>query len=1145
MKSKVYTGEILTADNPNNDLYEMAKNDGGVDVGEYDVELKLKDSVNYKWKDGNNIVKFKITKATPSISTKPTGKTLKYNKKQQELVTAGETNGGTLYYKLGDNSEWSENIPTAKAVGTYKIYYYVKGDKNHNDYYPETNYVEATIGKDIPNVTVTPVSNLTYNGSNQNLISNVDAPEGVTVQYKDNNGNWSTTIPTAKNAGTYTVYYKAIGGEQYSDVAEQSISVKIKPKSITVSNIKANNKVYDGTTHATLDFKDVTFDGKCGNDQLSITAKGEFKNANAGKREVTLTNLTLTGKDKDNYELAQTGNQTTTTATITPKSITSAIVTLNGENNTYMFNNRNAITPNVTVKDGEKPLGSNDFELTGNTSATDYGTYTLNVEGKGNYQGTIPVKWKIDENIAPTGTIKIGNNTINKVLNTLTFGHFFKETKTVTIIGEDGEGQSGVKKVFYYLSDNVLSINKLKDVNWTEGDSVSINPNNKYVIYAKIVDEAGNSCVVNSDGIVLYSDSSQATTNLEYTKTTKNNLQAIVNLNGNTIKDIFVDNAKLSTDNYTVDQGTVTFKGEWLDTLVAGEHVLTVSYNPLGEEYVDNTNNQAPSTTQITLNVLKTNAGLEVKKVGTKSYGDNSFKLNVNHKGNGQLNYTSSNEEVATVDNQGNVTIKGAGKTTLKVTLETDQNYDGDSKEVLLIVNKINHKLEIKEADIEKTYGDKDFKIYATSNDSESPIEYASSNENVVTVDKQGKVTVKGTGKAIIKVSQKESKNYNEVSKEVNLIVKAKKITVTVDDKEKVYLEKDKELTYTCDGLVENDKLTDIILSRKEGEDVGTYKIMASQKEGSNPNYDITFKDGEYTIKALAIDQGMVILGKVLKYTGKNQKQEVENVLVNGKILSKDDYEVVDNQAAKEGKHVLTIKSKGNNCTGSFEYNYVILPEENSKIGTGSFTVKTTGDVEINRDELIDLLIENKIITANELSEVSQGKKVEIVLDVKDGETDKTIENNTAGYKVGKYLDITLYKNVDGTNENIHKLSKVLKIMLTLSKEQINKDSTIKREYYIARDHDGKVDILEAKYDDKKNILMFETDRFSDYAILYKDTQVNQENIQVTKTQELKTKEKVKKVKTGDDTNIIGLTVLLLCSLGVLVFVRRKEEKNQ
>ena len=345
------------------------------------------------------------------------------------------------------------------------------------------------------------------------------------------------------------------------------------------------------------------------------------------------------------------------------------------------------------------------------------------------------------------------------------------------------------------------------------------------------------------------------------------------------------------------------------------------------------------------------------------------------------------------------------------------------------------------------------------------------------------------------------------------------------------------------DKLIGNDKLTSIILTREEGEDVGTYKIKVSQKEGSNPNYDITFKDGSYTINPLSIDKGTVVLGNVLKYTGEKQTQEVEQVLVNGKALNKEDYEVLDNQATKEGKHVLTIKAKGNNHTGSFKYSYAILPKENDKIGTGSFTVKTTGDVEISRDEIIDLLIENKEITANELSEVAEGKKIEIVLEVKEAQTMNLLKQ-IQGYKVGKYLDITLYKNIDGTNKSIHELTKVMKVTIKVPEELINKDSKTKREYYIARSHNGKVDILETKYNEKTNSLTFETDKFSDYAILYKDTKEKEAvtpTVTNKETVKSESKKEVKKVKTGDNANIIGLMMLLVSSMFVMVFVRKKE----
>lgn len=568
----------------------------------------------------------------------------------------------------------------------------------------------------------------------------------------------------------------------------------------------------------------------------------------------------------------------------------------------------------------------------------------------------------------------------------------------------------------------------------------------------------------------------------------------------------------------------------------AGKYTVTAS--------IDDKNYNLTGTNTAEFVVKGADAGLKVKEVNDKKYGDQGFKLEVSHKGNGKLSYSSSNEDVATVDDQGNVTIHNAGTTKLKVTLGVDHNYDSDSKEVTLTVNKINHEIAVDQKDVEKTYGDEAFTIHAQSKDHESAIEYASSDEKVATVDSEGNVVIKGAGKVIITVSQKESKNYKKVSKEINLTVKAKKITVTVNDASKTYGDEDSEFTYVNDKLIGNDKLTSIILTREEGEDVGTYKIKVSQKEGSNPNYDITFKDGTYTINPLSIDKGTVVLGNVLKYTGEKQTQEVEQVLVNGKALNKEDYEVLDNQATKEGKHVLTIKAKGNNHTGSFKYSYAILPKENDKIGTGSFTVKTTGDVEISRDEIIDLLIENKEITANELSEVAEGKKIEIVLEVKEAQTNELIETNTKGYKVGKYLDITLYKNIDGTNKSIHELTKVMKVTIKVPEELINKDSKTKREYYIARSHNGKVDILETKYNEKTNSLTFETDKFSDYAILYKDTKEKEAvtpTVTNKETVKSESKKEVKKVKTGDNANIIGLMMLLVSSMFVMVFVRKKE----
>ena len=83
-----------------------------------------------------------------SVVTKaPEAKTLTYNGSAQELVTAGEATGGEMQYALGTATEATEaytaSIPTATDVGTYYVWYMVKGDATHTDSTP--GCVEVTV----------------------------------------------------------------------------------------------------------------------------------------------------------------------------------------------------------------------------------------------------------------------------------------------------------------------------------------------------------------------------------------------------------------------------------------------------------------------------------------------------------------------------------------------------------------------------------------------------------------------------------------------------------------------------------------------------------------------------------------------------------------------------------------------------------------------------------------------------------------------------------------------------------------------------------------------------------------------------------------------------------------------------------------
>lgn len=107
------------------------------------------------------------------------------------------------------------------------------------------------------------------------------------------------------------------------------------------------------------------------------------------------------------------------------------------------------------------------------------------------------------DNKAPSGEIRIGENRWTKLLNNITFGLFFKNTQSVDVTSSDAE--SGVNKTYYYITHEELSeteVNKISD--WTEcNGSFSIEPNDSYVVYVKIIDKVGNSSIINTNGLVL------------------------------------------------------------------------------------------------------------------------------------------------------------------------------------------------------------------------------------------------------------------------------------------------------------------------------------------------------------------------------------------------------------------------------------------------------------------------------------------------------------------------------------------------------------------------------------------------------------------------------------------------------------------
>lgn len=174
-----------------------------------------------------------------------------------------------------------------------------------------TNYADITLtvnvnatNKLVPTVTAPTANALTYNGAEQALVT-AGKTTGGTMLYRLDGSKWSEQLPTAKNAGKYTVWYKVQGNAEYADVAEQSLTVTVAKKSVTVTAL--DKSAYTGSTAPDLSSpkadKDYKVEGLVGADTLSGTVTLTYaQTPDMSKTGQTKINITGT-LSNDNYAI--------------------------------------------------------------------------------------------------------------------------------------------------------------------------------------------------------------------------------------------------------------------------------------------------------------------------------------------------------------------------------------------------------------------------------------------------------------------------------------------------------------------------------------------------------------------------------------------------------------------------------------------------------------------------------------------------------------------------------------------------------------------------------------------------------------------------------------------------------------------------
>ena len=179
--------------------------------------------------------------------------------------------------------------------------------------------------------------NLVYTGKEQALIT-AGTAIGGTMQYcLTQDGTYSENVPTGKDAGSYTVWYQAIGDSNHNDRAPASVDVTIARQPVEVPESDATVFTYDGEKKT-----------------YTIAANDNYTVANAEQMNAGTYTVTVTLKDTENF----VWNDETDTVKEFPFVIAPAKVTVT-------IKDKSAYVGSKTAPDLSNPEKDKDYTISG------------------------------------------------------------------------------------------------------------------------------------------------------------------------------------------------------------------------------------------------------------------------------------------------------------------------------------------------------------------------------------------------------------------------------------------------------------------------------------------------------------------------------------------------------------------------------------------------------------------------------------------------------------------------------------------------------------------------------------------------------------------------------------------------------------
>ncbi len=425
---------------------------------------------------------FEITKATMS-DVSAQGYSGIYDG-QAHGITVNAPAGATVSYKVGDGEYNTEN-PTFKDAGTYTVFYKVSM-ANHDD-------VEGTaeVKIDTAPLTVT---------ANDHSIKYGEAPANKGVTYSGFVSNeteavlsgtlaFDYTYANGNNVGAYEITPKGLSSNNY-EITFINGTLTVEKADATYTAPTANEVTYTGAMQELVTAG--TVDG--GKMVFSLDKEGGYSETLSAKKagEYTVWYKVI-GDDNHN-------NTAPASITVENKKATPDLGTVSADGTVDDTTKPEdvVLTQTGTV---EGIFVITDSVMLANKAVYNYTFTPHDTDNWNSVNGQVMID--VLDTIAPTIGISLDDHKWT-FWDTITFGLFYNEAQEVTIAYADNENGSGLKDMLHFVANEEMSLDELQDVQWTAyTEAFDIDPDGKYVVYAKAVDNDGNILIINSDGVVV------------------------------------------------------------------------------------------------------------------------------------------------------------------------------------------------------------------------------------------------------------------------------------------------------------------------------------------------------------------------------------------------------------------------------------------------------------------------------------------------------------------------------------------------------------------------------------------------------------------------------------------------------------------